>query len=365
MDTKRCRALEAAIFAVVLLVSTAAHARVECIASSSYRALSAITAGNTAALARGLGEPRRLPPADGCRAALLTGPVDARMVTDLLQAIRAGGGWLAVLYVAFSDGDPAAEVRLAEATRMFGLDVIVMRTDIVYTPDFLANIEPLPASVSYAWTEAERQSSRPLAEHLAHYLEANDRRITRGGSACGPGCFTVLAAGATRTIFHNNRAIKDEHIAPPGNIGPAEDGMRRAVREQFGMANAPTWHADGWSVSHLERFAPFVRLAVDKQCRGRLDYLASRRDEISRTIEGYSARDFPNMALGKIVPQVRAVREAEESAQTCVAETLDRIRARVFGELFRPGRSDAQVLALIDSRLAALRSGRSQIPRAN
>jgi hypothetical protein len=144
-------AILSVVVAGCLLASRAAAIEVSCIEASKYRHLYQIFGGDPQKFAAYLQiEPNRLPDPEFCRAALVSGPIeapDAHDVEKLMNFIMANRGWLATLHLASGGGRVGTGYMLAFLARSFWLKTYTVSTSgntLYYMPDFF--VPPLPAA---------------------------------------------------------------------------------------------------------------------------------------------------------------------------------------------------------------------------
>ena len=241
-------------------------ATVKCIEASRYSTLARITGGSLDKLAHGLlgKELHELPPPDACRAVLLSGPIGRGSANELLDAVVKSRGWLAWVYLAASDSDVIEETKIATIMRDFRLSSMTMLSDLDYVADFLTDPLPLPASVSYAWPEAQRATKGQLVERLDDYLQNTQRRITRGTDTCERGCWTIVAGSIDRHEAGLKVLLQGAKAMKPSSPEDKEAAKARAkVRHDFGLDIVPQQRAFGWVSSQ-----PFPRLRTLDPRRG-------------------------------------------------------------------------------------------------
>jgi hypothetical protein len=342
--------------ALAILLDAASSVRAAtatCIEASRYATLARITSGSLDRLARGLigGAPGRLPPAAACRAVLLSGPIVPGSADALIDAIAKSRGWLAWVYLAASDGDLAEEVKLAEIMRDFRLSTMVMQTDLDYVADFLSDPPSLPASVSYAWPEAQREVKSPLAERLDDYLQNTQRRIARGADMCGRGCWTIAAGSVDRRAAGLTVLMQNARSPAPAATEDADTAKIRAeVRRGFGLDIVPRQRPFGWVADRaVPRLPSPILDEVRQVCHPRIDYAAALQAEIGRDVDGFAGHNFSYMDLGKLAPKFRSFQEASDGVDLCLTQVLDRARTKAFADRCGAGCSRAALSQAFDA----------------
>lgn len=331
----------AALAVAVTLADDAVAATAECIPAARFATLARITDGSMAQLAEVLGLPGKMPPEEGCRAVLLSGPIDQSSAAALLVAIERNKGWLAHVYIATEDGDLREEIALAQVMRDFDLTGTLVERSGVYVPDFLYPPETLPASVSNSWSDADLSVNTPLETSFKDYLENTDRRIS--AARCGAGCWTILAGAIERRfLVHGDIAGTKNTSAADSREARIRDAARLAlgpkvqlVQEAFGYRANPA----------MANFANFDRKFLDADCKPAVEYADTLGGEIAKISNRFAEKDFPYMRLGTLLPRVRRYRQAIASAELCMRKAMTRHRLTVF-EQQCGGSCDAKLKAI-------------------
>lgn len=330
-----------ALTAAVTRPDAAAAATAECIPAARFATLARITDGSMSQLAEVLGLPGKMPPEEGCRAVLLSGPIDQGSAAALLVAIERNKGWLAHVYIATEDGDLREEIALAQVMRDFELTGTLVERSGVYAPDFLYPPETLPASVSNSWSDADLSVNTPLEASFKDYLENTDRKIS--AARCGAGCWTILAGAVERRFlvrgdlaFTKNTATADSREARIRYAARLAMGPKvQLVQEAFGYRANPA----------MANFADFDRKFLDADCKPAVEYADTLGGEIAKISNRFAEKDFPYMRLGTLLPRVRRFRQAIASAELCMRKAMTRHRLTVF-EQQCGGSCDAKLKAI-------------------
>jgi hypothetical protein len=341
--------------------SARAESAATCIEASRYAALARITDGDLGRIAHGLGRPNARPPADACRAVLLTGTIEPGTAKALLDAIGQNHGWLATVYVSISNGDLTAEVELAQLLRDFALEVRLLQADALYDPDFMAPPSTLPASVSNGWPAAQRDVATPLVAALEDYRQNYPRQIASGGLRCGTGCWTLLAAGVDRQLM--NFPPRDARLPAGLPAGSADtDRVRAAIRSQYGFAATLRSAGAGYATEPaFARMASSVAQNVATACQSRIDYANELQSEVGKTVDGLAGHDFPLIQLAPLATKARAIQEASDAAERCAIAEMERERAKAFEKYCKPDCNAGTLLGPLEqsAKAAIARAGGS------
>jgi hypothetical protein len=247
--SRRQLAMISLVFAIFPGTASPGHAaNVTCIEASRYTNLAKIIGASIDKLANGLlgHTARELPPPEGCRAVLLSGPINRGSADALVDVVAKIRGWLAWVYLEASDGDVAEDVEIAKIMHEFRLSCMVMLSDFLYVTDFLSDTPRLPASVSYAWSEAQRMAKSSLTERLDDYLQNTQGQILEE-CACERGCWTIAAGSVD---WHEAGLEVFMESAKPGAPGAKGDEVaaksRAEVRHYFGFDITPQQRPFGW-----------------------------------------------------------------------------------------------------------------------
>ncbi|HVJ52730.1 MAG TPA: hypothetical protein VM689_09725 [Aliidongia sp.] len=310
--------------------SAQAAASVTCVEASRYTALARITNGDLGRIAKGLGRANERPPANGCRAVLFSGTIDAGSAQALLNAIDQNRGWLATVYLSASNGDLTEEIELAQLLRDFALEVRLLQADASYEPDFMAPPSPLPASVSNGWSDSKRELDSPLVLALQDYRQNYPRLIASGGLRCGTACWTLLAGGLDRQLM--NLPAHDAH--PPGGAsGETADTerVRTAVRARYGFTVTLRAAGAGYATEPaFPRTAAPAAQKIQTACQSRLDYANELQSELGKVVDNLAGRDFPLSPLEPVAMKVRSIQEASDAVHRCAVAAMEQERARAF-----------------------------------
>jgi hypothetical protein len=375
------RALQGMIGAVLVLASILAAVpaqalEVTCIEASRYKYLYRIFNDDRARFAAFFGaDARRLPPPEACRAVLLTGTIDKPErgggPTDfdrLLEAIEAGRGWLATLYLATPGGNVGMGLRLANLARMFWLNTYAVDGPAFeYVPDFLSVGAPgtpvgdLPPDLQSGW-----QNYRNAAGALTR-IELANRRERR----CVSACTFIHTAGVYRNgpaYFHRARrgrshADSSGRVSEPSSMSDMLEGLQKIEQRivahyrkmDSGDAAIQAYESTATQTTHRVEIPVFPRYIGDylrKRCRTH-----PRRPRAERSadagVQEHGAESADNAKHAERAAEANPPALSMEARQ-CLVEVNSKERWTQFDKLCYDGCDRATLVRETVKRIRAL-----------
>ena len=353
----------------------AAGMEVTCIEASRYRHLYQLFGGDPKQFAAYLDlDPAQLPRPEHCRAILLSGKVEPRSGNDLdqlLTAINANQGWLAVVQLASGGGIVQTGYRLGFVTRMFWLKThtaTAFNRNLYYTPDFFV---PPAAGTP---TEGEEQPDAGRIENWRRYL-ATQKGLSPhqlGGTGCASACGLIHTAGTDRSgIVRVHRARmgggQDTFINLKKTMSETDRAMLRLELEQIAfyrqMDPGPDFvrqyqetAAQTVTPVDVSRFPRYVADYLTARCKVNGDQLQELDRQIGNTISEIRSPLFGywinTEKLGRSLRQLRTLRA---EAERCIAAAHERERHSHFAKLCPNGGCDRKkLIAMIEESARAL-----------
>jgi hypothetical protein len=367
------------VLAVVALATAAcgraAALEITCIESSRYRHLYQLFGGDPKQLAAFLElDPARLPHPEHCRAALVSGRVEAPSAKDidqLLAMINSNQGWLAVLQLSSGGGIVQTGYRLGFITRLFWLKTQtapVFGGTLSYTPDFFVPPAAGPASSDEPQPDAQRIANwrRYLATQKG--LSAVPLKF----SGCASSCGFIQTAGVDRAgevRVHRARvggAGKGEFINLKTTMSETDKRLLRLELEQIAfyrqMDPGPDFvrhyqetPAQTTTPVDVARFPRYVADYLTGKCKVSGDQLQELDRQIGNTITELNAPQFGYwIKTDNLRRSLRQLRNMRAEAERCIAAAHESERLAHFAKLCPDGCDRRKLLGMVEESVRNL-----------
>jgi hypothetical protein len=358
------------------VIGQAAAIEAQCIEASKYKYLYQIFGGDSKKFAAYLQlDAGKLPNPEHCRAALISGRIEAPQAKDadkLLAVIMQNQGWLAALHLASGGGKIGTGYQLGFLARSFWLKtytVSTMGSALVYEPDFF--VAPLTAGSTPAPAPEPSPEMGP-AEAWQGYLAAQKKltpvQVSHRG--CASACGLIQVAGVDRFgLVHVHRSRysgKDSFIDLSKSMSATNEGLMQSEEVQVSyyrqMDPGPDFirlyqstPPDTVTPAEVTRYPRYVADYLNAKCNADVGQLQRLERQLRITSNDLSS---PLFGLWVKADQLREaanrVREQRSKAEQCVAAAHEKERLVTFAKLCGNGCDRQRVLAAVDGKIREL-----------
>jgi len=375
--------LRAALAAVVLLlvahdfiIHRAVAVEVQCIEASKYKYLYQIFGGDSKRFAAYLQlDAGKLPNPEHCRAALISGGVEAPQAKDaekLLAVITQNQGWLAALHLASGGGKVGTGYQLGFLTRSFWLKTYTVSTigsTLIYEPDFF--VAPLPDGSTPAPAPEASPEMGP-AEGWQSYLAARRKLapVSVSNRGCASACGLVQVAGVDRFgLVHVHRSRysgKDSFIDLSKSMSATNEGLMQSEEVQVSYYRQMDPGADFIQLyqstppetvtpAEVTRYPRYVADYLNAKCSADVGQLQRLERQLRITTNELGSPLFGLwIKTDRLREASRKVREQRSKAEQCVAAAHEKERLTTFAKLCGNGCDRQKLLATVEGKIREL-----------
>ena len=368
------------VVAGCLMASRAAAIEVSCIEASKYRHLYQIFGGDPQKFAAYLQiEPNRLPDPEFCRAALVSGPIeapDAHDVDKLMNFIMANRGWLAALHLASGGGRVGTGYMLAFLARSFWLKTYTVSTSgntLYYMPDFF--VPPLPAASGNTSPTPAPAPELGLAQGWQAYLALQKGlpRVPVAYRGCASACGLIHAAGIERfglvRVHRTRYSGQGTLIDLSKSMSATNEGLMRSeellVTYYRQMDTGPDFISTYQSTPpetttpvNVSRYPRYVADYLNARCSADAGQLQRLERQLYATMANLSSPLFGLwIKADRLREAARTVREHRSKAEQCVAAAHERERLSAFDKACGGGCTRQKLQAMVEAKLRDLAKG--------
>jgi hypothetical protein len=357
-----------------LLARPAAAIEVTCIEASRYHHLFQIFGGDPKKFAAYLQvDPNKLPSPDLCRAALVSGPVDASEARDadkLVDFIIKNRGWLAALHLSSGGGKVGTGYQLGFLTRNFWLKTYTVSasgTTLIYTPDFF--LPPVGAAAGSPPTQSPDAS---LEQGWQAYVAAmkNLPPQTVPVRGCISACGLIHAAGVERFgVVRVHRARfsgEGSFIDLSKSMTVTNEGLMRSEDLQVSFYRQMDVGGDFIRIYQatppetttpvdVTRYPRYVADYLNARCSADVGQLQRLERQFNQTIASLSAVLFgAPVKTDPLREVVRTLHEQRGKFEQCVATAHERERLAAFDKMCTGGCDRQKLLGTVETRIRDL-----------
>ena len=358
------------------VIGRAAAIEVQCIEASKYKYLYQIFGGDSKKFATYLQlDAGKLPNPEHCRAALISGGIEAPQAKDadkLLAVITQNQGWLAALHLASRGGKIGTGYQLGFLARSFWLKtytVSTMGSALVYEPDFF--VAPLTVGSTPAPAPEPSPEMGP-AEAWQGYLAAQKKlapvQVSHRG--CASACGLIQVAGVDRFgLIHVHRSRysgKDSFIDLSKSMSATNEGLMQSeeVLASYYRQMDPgpdfirlyqSTPPETVTPAEVTRYPRYIADYLNAKCNADVGQLQRLERQLRITTNDLSSPLFGLwIKADQLREAAKRVREQRSKAEQCVAAAHEKERLVTFAKLCGNGCDRQRVLAAVDGKIREL-----------
>jgi len=356
------------------VIGRATAVEVQCIEASKYKYLYQIFGGDSKKFATYLQlDAGKLPSPEHCRAALISGGIEAPQAKDadkLLAVIAQNQGWLAALHLASGGGKVGTGYQLGFLTRNFWLKtytVSTMGTALVYEPDFF--VAPLTVGSAPA---LEPSPETGPAEGWQSYIAAQKKLapISVSHRGCASACGLIQVAGVDRFgLVHVHRSRysgKDSFIDLSKSMSATNEGLMQSEEVQVSYYRQMDPGSDFIRLyqstppetvtpAEVTRYPRYVADYLNAKCNADVGQLQRLERQLRVTTNDLSSPLFGLwIKADHLREAAKKVREQRSKAEQCVAAAHEKERLATFAKLCGNGCDRQKMLVTVDGKIREL-----------
>jgi hypothetical protein len=363
-------------FAHDFVIGRATAIEVQCIEASKYKYLYQIFGGDSKKFAAYLQlDAGKLPNPEHCRAALISGRIEAPQAKDadkLLAVITQNQGWLAALHLASGGGKIGTGYQLGFLARNFWLKTYTVSTlgsTLVYEPDFF--VPPLTIGSTPAPAPEPSPETGP-AEGWQGYLAAQKKLapVSVSNRGCASACGLIQVAGVDRFgLVHVHRSRysgNDSFIDLSKSMSATNEGLMQSEEVQVSyyrqMDPGPDFirlyqstPPETVTPAEVTRYPRYVADYLNAKCNADVGQLQRLERQLRITTNDLGSPLFGLwIKTDQLREAAKKVREQRSQAEQCVAAAHEKERLATFAKLCGNGCDRQKVLATVDGKIREL-----------